>query len=77
MMMTHNNSGISSQECVGLQPKLLPTILRSKDRPKIQNLRKIQDTYDVVTKKDTRIMANEATLQKGKMEGQFQNNNGY
>ena len=37
-------------------------ILRSNDRPKILNLRKIQDTYDVVTKKDTRGMANEDTL---------------
>ena len=35
MMITKNNSVILSQECVGLQPKLPPTILQSKDRPKI------------------------------------------
>ena len=36
---------------VGLQQKLPPMILQSKDRPKIRNL---QDTCDVVQKKDTR-----------------------
>ena len=39
---------------VGLKQKLPPTILQSKDGPKIQNLNKIQDTYDVVEKEDTR-----------------------
>ena len=60
--MTHIKPGISSQECVGVHPKLPPTILWSKDRPKIQDPEKIQDTYDMVTKEDTRGMANEATL---------------
>ena len=40
---------------------LPPTIRRSKDRPKIQDPKKIKDTYDVVTEV-TRGMANEATL---------------
>ena len=39
-----------------------PSILWSKDRPKIQDPQKIQDTYDMVTKEDTKGMANEATL---------------
>ena len=39
---------------VGLKQKLPPTILQSKDGPKIKNLNKIQDTYDVVKKEDTR-----------------------
>ena len=38
----------------GFEQKLLPTILQYKDRPKIQKLNKIQDTYDVVRKEDTR-----------------------
>ena len=62
MMITHNKSGVSSQECVGIPMKLLPTILQSKDRPKIQDPEKIQDTYDMATKEDTRCIANEATL---------------
>ena len=37
-------------------------IRRSKDRPNIQDPKKIKDTYDVVTEEDTRGMANEATL---------------
>ena len=53
---------------VGLQTKLPPTIERSKDRPKIQNLRKIQDSYDVVTREDTRGMAKETTLSSTKKE---------
>ena len=40
MMINKNDSVISSQECVGLQQKFPPTILQSKDRPKIQNLNK-------------------------------------
>ena len=50
MMITHKKSW----ECVGIPVKLPPTILRSKDRPKIQDPEEIQDTYDVVTKEDTR-----------------------
>ena len=36
-MITQNDSVISSQECVGLQAKLPPMILRSTGRPKIQD----------------------------------------
>ena len=47
---------------VGIPVEFLPSALRYKDRPKIQDPKKIQDTYDVVTKKDTRCLANEDTL---------------
>ena len=53
---------LPDKNLVGLQPKLLSTILWFKDKPKIKNLKKIQDTYDVVTKNDTGDMANEANL---------------
>ena len=66
MMITLNECGISSQECVGIPVKFLPSALRYKDRPKIQDPKKIQDTYDVVTKKDTRGLANEGTLLSSK-----------
>ena len=66
MMITHNKCGISSQECVGLPVKFLPSALRYKDRPKIQDPKKIQDTYHVVTKKDSRGLANEDTLLSSK-----------
>ena len=41
---------------------MLPTILHPKDRPKIQAKQTIQDTNDVVTKKDTREMLKKDTL---------------
>ena len=44
---------------LGFQPKLPSTILQSKHKPKIQNLKKL---HHVVTKKDTRGMANDDTL---------------
>ena len=39
---------------VRFEQKLPPTILQSKDRSKIRNLNKVQDTYDAVQKEDTR-----------------------
>ena len=54
LMITQNISVTSSQECVGLHPIFPPTILKSKDRLNIQNLKKIHDTYNVVEKKYTR-----------------------
>ena len=42
--------------------KMAPTILRCKDRQKIQDTRKIQNANDVVVKKDIRGIANEDTL---------------
>ena len=48
---------------VGLQQELPPTILQSKDRPKIQNLNKFQDTHDMVEKEDTRGTGIENNLQ--------------
>ena len=42
--------------------KMPPMILRPEDRPKIQDAKKIQDTNDLVAKKDTGGMANEDAL---------------
>ena len=65
LMMYQDNPETSSQECVGkdgetspmmnlgIKQKMAPTISWLKDRPKIQNLNKIQDTYDVVEGDDT------------------------
>ena len=36
MMIQKNKSVMSSQECVGSDTKMMPTIVRSKDRQKIQ-----------------------------------------
>ena len=49
------------QECVEQTTKMLPMILQPKERPKIQDTKKMQDTDDVVTKRDTGGMANENT----------------
>ena len=44
---------ISSQECVEHITKMQPTSLKPKDRPRVQAAKKIHDTNDMVTKKDT------------------------
>ena len=56
----------SSQECVKQIAKMLPMIFGPKDRPKMQDPKKIQDTNDVVEERDTGGMANKDTLPQGK-----------
>ena len=41
---------------------MLSTIFWPKDRPKIQDPKRIQDTYDMVEERDTRGMVNKDTL---------------
>ena len=49
-------------KCVEQNTQMAPTILRCKDRQKIQGTGKIQDANDVVVKKDTGGIANEDPL---------------
>ena len=62
MMIHENKSIVSSRECVEQSTKMTPTILRCKDRQKIQDTGKIQDTNDVMIKEDAGGIANENTL---------------
>ena len=62
MMIHENKSIVSSLECVEQSTKMLPRILRPKERQKIQNTGNIQDTNDVVVKEDTRGIINEDAL---------------
>ena len=63
LIMIHDTKTmISSQECVEQITKMLPMIFQPKDRPKIQDPKKIQDTDDVVQERDTGGMENKDTL---------------
>ena len=62
MMRNENKSIGLSQGCVEQNTQMAPTILRCKDRQKIQGTGKIQDANDVVVKMDTGGIANEDTL---------------
>ena len=63
-LMTHDHKHmVSSQECVGFHAKMPPMILPLKEGQKIQDTKKIQNTNDMIGKRDNGGIAKRDTMQ--------------